>query len=119
MYQLPWGFNVSGFLTVREGFVLPLRVRTGVRPDGTGRAYPLINQFGADRLPTFWMADVRLEKVVRIGDYGTVSIIADVFNLLNNNTTLGREVTLNLSTAYQPLEIINPRVFRLGVRFRF
>ncbi len=119
MYQLPWGFNLSGFLTVREGYVLPVRLETRPRADGTGKGYPLVMTFGSERLPTFWMADFRIEKVVPIGDYGSISIIGDVFNLFNNNTVLGRETILNYSTAYQPLEIINPRVFRLGVRFRF
>ncbi len=119
LVQLPLGFNVSGFLTVREGFVVPVRLRTGYRGDGTGRAYPLVKPMGDERLPMFWMVDFRVEKALPIADYGTVSIMADVFNLLNNNTVLGREPNINLSNGYQPREIINPRVFRLGVRFRF
>ncbi|MFQ6083574.1 MAG: carboxypeptidase regulatory-like domain-containing protein [Candidatus Aminicenantia bacterium] len=119
MYQLPWGFNVSGYLQVREGYVVPVRLRTSPRSGGIGRAYPLIKPFGSERLPTFWMFDLRVEKVLRIGDYGSVSIMADVFNVFNNNTVLGREPNINMSRGYQPLEIINPRVFRLGIRFRF
>ncbi|MGD9346509.1 MAG: hypothetical protein PVH84_11630, partial [Candidatus Aminicenantes bacterium] len=120
MYQLPWGFNISGFLTVREGYVLPVRLETPTKSDGTGKEpTPYVVPFGSRRLPTFWMADFRIEKVCPIGDYGSVSIIADIFNLFNNNTVLGRETILNYSTAYQPLEIINPRVIRVGLRFRF
>jgi hypothetical protein len=119
MYQLPLGFNVSGFLTVREGYVLPVRLEQYSKADNTESVYPYVKPFGSERLPTFWMADFRIEKVVPVGDYGSISIIADIFNLFNNNTVLGRETILNYSTAFQPLEIINPRVFRLGVRFRF
>ena len=119
MVQLPYGFNVSGFVTVREGFVIPVRLQTGHRGDASGRAYPMVRQFGDQRLPTFWLMDFRVEKVVPIGDYGTVSVMADIFNLFNNNTVLGRQPNINTSKGYQPLEIINPRVFRLGVRFRF
>jgi len=119
LVQLPYGFNASGFVTFRDGFIVPVRLETGYRGDATGRAYPLIKPFGDERLPTFWVMDFRMEKVVPLGDYGTLSIMADIFNLFNNNTVLGREVDINTSTGYQPLEIINPRVFRLGVRFRF
>lgn len=119
MYQLPWGFNLSGFVTVREGYVLPVRLETPTRGDATGKALPYVVPFGSERLPTFWMADFRIEKVLPIGDYGSVSVIGDVFNLFNSNTVLGRETILNYATAYQPLEIINPRIFRLGIRFRF
>jgi len=119
LYQLPWGFNVSAFLTARQGFPQPIRLRSGYRPDGTSRAYVQLTPFGERRLPTFWMLDFRIEKVVPIGDYGSIGIIADFFNLTNNNITLGHETILNLSTAWQPREIINPRVFRLGIRFRF
>jgi hypothetical protein len=120
MNQLPWGINFSGFMTVREGYVLPLRLETPTKSDGTGKLpTPYVVPFGSKRLPTFWMADLRIEKVLPIGDYGSVSIIGDIFNLFNNNSVLGRETILNYATAYQPLEIINPRVFRLGVRFRF
>ena len=119
LVQLPYGFNVSGFVTVRDGYIVPVRLETGYRSDATGRAYPMVKPFGDQRLPTFWMMDFRVEKVVPIGDYGTVSIMADIFNLFNNNTVLGREPNINIDTGYQPLEVINPRVFRLGVRFRF
>jgi len=119
MYQLPWGFNVSAFLTVREGYVIPVRLDEGFHGDGTAKAYPLVKAFGAQRLPTFWIMDFRVEKVLPVGDYGTVSIMADVFNLFNNNMILGREPNINIAAGYQPLECVNPRVFRLGIRFRF
>lgn len=119
MYQLPYGFNVSAFLAVREGYVVPVRFNELSHRDGTSREYPLIKTFGSQRLPTFWIADFRVEKVLSIGDYGVVSIMADVFNLFNNNMVLGREPNINIRTGYQPLEVVNPRIFRLGVRFRF
>ncbi|HUE88668.1 MAG TPA: hypothetical protein VMO26_21535 [Vicinamibacterales bacterium] len=46
----------------------------------------------------------------------------DLFNALNRSTVLGRQydVTATGSTGFnQPLEIMNPRLLRLGVRFRF
>ena len=46
----------------------------------------------------------------------------DLFNVLNRSTVLGRQydVTATGSTGFnQPLEIMNPRLLRFGVRFRF
>jgi hypothetical protein len=45
-----------------------------------------------------------------------------VFNVLHRATVMGRQynVTATGSTGFhQPLEIVNPRLARLGVRFRF
>jgi hypothetical protein len=46
----------------------------------------------------------------------------DMFNVLNSSTTLGRQydVTATGSTGfYKTLEIMNPRLIRLGMRFQF
>ena len=46
----------------------------------------------------------------------------DLFNVLNSSTVLGRQydVTATGKTGYnQPLEIMNPRLLRFGVRFQF
>jgi hypothetical protein len=43
----------------------------------------------------------------------------DVFNVLNANTVLGRQYDLRLTAADQVLEIMNPRILRLGLRFNF
>ncbi|MFQ6082237.1 MAG: carboxypeptidase regulatory-like domain-containing protein [Candidatus Aminicenantia bacterium] len=119
MYQLPYGFNVSGSLNMRDGYVLPLVLQSPYRDMGTGQVNVNIEPFGSRRLPMFWLFDLRIEKTFRLGDYGTLGLIADVFNVFNNNMYLGREQILNSDDAYIPSECVNPRVFRLGVRFRF
>jgi hypothetical protein len=65
--------------------------------------------------------DVRVGKVFRLRD-SELAFDVDVFNVLNKGTVLGRQydVTATGSTGFnQPLEIMNPRLVRLGVRFRF
>jgi hypothetical protein len=42
----------------------------------------------------------------------------DLFNLFNS-AVLGRQYDLRLPTANNVLEIMNPRVVRLGARFNF
>jgi hypothetical protein len=48
-----------------------------------------------------------------------LNLDVDVFNALNSNTVLGRQYDLRLSAANNVLEIMNPRVLRLGLRFGF
>ena len=46
----------------------------------------------------------------------------DMFNVLNSSTVLGRQydVTATGDTGFdKTLEIMNPRLIRLGVRFQF
>jgi hypothetical protein len=43
----------------------------------------------------------------------------DVFNALNAGTILGREYDLDLTKADTVLEIMPPRILRLGLRFNF
>ena len=87
--------------------------------------------WGKDRLDFFWNLDLRLEKAVKAGDVGTIYIMADVFNLFNNNM-INRRYAANLGTysmhnaLFSPNatnnlinEILNPRIVRFGVRFQF
>ena len=50
------------------------------------------------------------------------SLSLDLFNVFNSGTVLGRQydVTATGNTGYnQPLEIMNPRLLRFGVRVQF
>jgi hypothetical protein len=74
-----------------------------------------------------------LEKVLRIGDVGKVYLMVDAFNVFNSSI-LNRKLDINTGTIYvhnspptfseaarsgEPNEVLNPRVFRFGVRFQF
>lgn len=73
------------------------------------------------RLPGVMSLDVRVGKSFAIR--GTeLSLDRDLFNLMNRATVLGQQydVTATGSTGFnQVLEIMNPRLVRLGVRFQF
>src|SRR5262249_54036084 len=53
-------------------------------------------------------------------DFGRVSMMLDVFNLLNLNKNL-REVDITgpLFPQRKPLDVENPRAFRIGAKFMF
>jgi hypothetical protein len=75
--------------------------------------------------------NLRLEKILRIGDSGRIYLMVDAFNVFNNSI-LNRQRTVNAGTIYlddgsfsvnsrsgEPNEVLNPRIFRFGVRFQF
>jgi hypothetical protein len=92
-------------------------------------------QIQEDSLPTFYNITLRLEKKINIGA-GKMYLMADVFNLLNS-AILNRAYNAYYGDVYaidgvqQPLsswanptnrlynEILNPRIWRFGVRFEF
>jgi len=66
------------------------------------------------------MLDFRLEKVFQMGESSRVVVFMDAFNALNNNHTLDQETYLEDQDSFgKTIKILNPRVFRFGVRFDF
>jgi hypothetical protein len=122
LYQLPYGINVSGVFMSREGYVKRTDVRVyrpGIgyaslygSPDGGGK-------FGDERLPAFWVLNLRLEKVFMISDTSSVTVAADGFNITNSAHPLKQETRMSASNFGQDLRILNPRLFRFSIRFNF
>ena len=72
------------------------------------------------RLPTVSSLDARLEKAFKI-QRANMMLDLDIFNIVNAATVLGRQYDLRLTgpTGYnQMLEIMNPRILRLGARLQ-
>ena len=71
-----------------------------------------------NKLPNVTTLDVRIEKAIAFGRF-KAAVDFDVFNLLNSGVTLANQYNASFSTFGQTLEIINPRIARVGVRFFF
>jgi hypothetical protein len=134
LYQLPYDFNISFSFNAREGHLVDKYIDINdpewVNPFNRSVEVRL-ERFGTRRLPTFWNLNMRVEKVLRVGDIGRIYLMADAFNVFNNNV-LNRQRDIDLGTYYaddarhsqysrsgEPNEVLNPRVFRFGVRFQF
>ncbi len=143
LYQLPYGFNVSGFFTAREGFkedeYFQFRNRWYSGPaynyyDRNQNIYLRVDN--GITLPTFSKLDLRVEKMVRVGDRGKAYIMVDAFNVFNSSTILNRTTsdwgnfyyygptsTRNRwrRTAHpdEISDILSPFIVRFGVRFEF
>jgi hypothetical protein len=123
LYQLPWGFNFSCFAHARQGYpsVQQLRVDTPERANvGLGGSMLiLLEKPGETRHKSFYNVDLSLVKDFDIGRYGRITLQVDAFNVFNFAHVLGRVNTVNSSRYNEVTTILNPRVIRFGVRYRF
>jgi len=122
MYQLPYGINLGANLVVREGYGRPnFETEDSADPTLPEKRVLLVNPRD-ERLDAVKSLDMRVEKAFTIPRAGELSVTADIFNLFNVSTVLGRQydVTATGTTGFdRPLEIMNPRLLRLGVRWQF
>jgi hypothetical protein len=116
-YQIPFietsfGFNFTG----REGYPIPYIYRYSGAEGSKGVLLGDIDQY---RLPNVHTLDLRLAKDIRFGPAG-VTLSADVFNVMNSNVELQRNVDILRPTGHNQItEVLSPRVFRLGARLTF
>jgi hypothetical protein len=125
LYQAKWGINLAGNVVNRQGFAMqygfnPLDTRT---INGTGDANSrnknvLLVESGEERLPSVTSVDLRLGKEFAFQRV-RFNLDLDLFNAFNASTILGRQYNLVSTQANNVLEIMNPRVLRLGLRFGF
>lgn len=134
LYQFPYDINLSFTFEARDGHVVPEYIKI-VDFNAPNPRYNTVNapisDFGTLRLENHWIANFRIEKLLKMGDIGKVWIMLDVFNVFNN-AMLNRRYDRNLGTYYphdgsfienptsfMANEILNPRIFRIGIRFQF
>jgi hypothetical protein len=124
LWQGPWGINLGGNLVTRQGFGEPFfrsSVATG-DPLGSLKSVLVVGEDVTEfRLPAVTSFDFRVEKAFRLQRANLIFDL-DVFNVGNAATVLGRQYDLRRTgtTGYnQVLEIMNPRILRLGLRVNF
>jgi len=115
-WELPWGFTFGGFFNYRYG--LPTQRYFYHRGLNQGGIDVYAEKFGEERYPILTILDLRLSKIFRLGKYGNVEIMADVFNTFNAVTTL--EWDEESWSGFQGIEtVLAPRILRLGLRWNF
>ena len=125
MYQVapdrPWGFNLAGNLTARQGYAVPYYVQVPVTQSNytSGLSiYPLAAAPDAYRLPDLVDFDARVEKEIRFQDFA-LTLSVDCFNLFNSSTVLQRQADLSIGESNFVNEILSPRIYRFGARVSF
>lgn len=139
MYQLPWDANVSFTVSGHEGgwvgesFGL-YNYNTPNQTNGYSWTLPTSGYDGRERLANVFTVNLKVEKMLKLGDVGRIYFSGDFFNALNQTPVLRRYDnsygtfrlqktglwTYNApgSTNHANVEIMNPYVFRLGIRFQ-
>ncbi|MBI2835403.1 MAG: TonB-dependent receptor [Acidobacteria bacterium] len=123
MYEGPLGINLGANLLVRQGFAEPFysgltSTSDEVTPEKDVLVVTDVEKF---RLPTVTSFDLRVEKAFKF-NRATLAIDFDIFNVFNAATVLGRQYDVNatgIRGVNQVLEIMNPRIARIGARFSF
>jgi hypothetical protein len=125
LYQFPYGIAMSFAFNGREGYVYPPYVWiyrsniawTQINANAEGQ----IGKFGGKRLPSFYELNLRVEKTFKISDTLRTTVSVDCFNIFNSATSLSVQAQLDATDPAfgQTLRILNPRVFRAGVRIDF
>lgn len=119
-----WSFHLAGGIGLPRGVFLSLAVdgREGVPL--TGYRQVLRERAGLVRVPIagkdlrtsdLITADLNLSKDIYLGDFAIIPSL-DIFNLLDTGTVAERQTDLGTSRTGQPLRVLAPRTFRLGVR---
>jgi hypothetical protein len=121
LYQFAHGINVAASLVAREGYGMPFFEPVESADPLLPEKRVLLVDPRDSRLGGVATFDLRGEKAFNFSNRELV-LSLDLFNVFNSSTVLGRQydVTATGNTGYdQPLEIMNPRLLRFGVRFQF
>jgi hypothetical protein len=117
--QIKWDISLTGSMLLRQGYAEPFYASNISTGDPLGKkTVILVPAVDTVRLPSVTTLDGRAEKRFKFGK----SILAadfDVFNILNSATVLGKQYDASTSNYDQTLEIMNPRIIRIGVRYFF
>ena len=121
-YQMKYGFNLGLNYLMRQGYAEPFftsAVGSGAKSNSNGLL--LVSPTNYPHLPAVNSLDARIGKTIKLKSHAEINLDMDIFNLLNLNTVLGRQYDLKTGStaANQVLEIMNPRIIRVGARISF
>lgn len=119
VYRAPFGINVSGMFRYRSALPYSAFVVQDLNGDGFAYDFPGGLGVNSERGSSFSQLDLRLSKEITFGDQFGVELIAEVFNVFNeeNPTVFNRFGEPN-AYAGDPLQG-EQQLAQLGVRFRF
>jgi hypothetical protein len=117
---LPFDINLSGFYSFLSGNTYSDYVLVSIPDPEGGTKSVMTEAMGSKRYPAQHNLDLQIEKIFTIKGKLRVSVMASAFNIFNAATVIGVNSTLNISDPYGSVNtLVNPRVFRAGLRFYF
>ncbi len=117
---LPWEINLSGFYSFLSGNTYSDFATVSIPDPEGGTKDIMIDSMGSKRYPDQHNLDLQLEKVFTIKGKLRLSVMASAFNVFNAATVNGVNSIVNISDPYGSVNnLVNPRVFRAGLRLYF
>lgn len=126
--EAPWGVMATPLLRHQSGDPLRRLMPTALR---SGTFDYTAEGFGKYRVDNPTIFDVRLEKRFRMGNGHRFGVFLDGFNLTNSNaaeaadsitgrrTAIVKGVSVGYPQFMRPTAILNPRIYRFGVKYTF
>ena len=114
-YIFPYDIGVSASYKLQSGFQTARRI--SVRLPNAGSERVMASPYD-ERAPNVGIFDMRAEKSFDIPGGATMALLFDGFNLTNSATVLNYR-TISGSRYNEIIAILDPRVFRVGVRIEF
>jgi hypothetical protein len=111
-YEGPWGVRLTSYLRHQAGQPFG---RTFTKTLNYGNVRILAEPMGTRRTDNVTIADLRVEKGIRLSGSRRIAGFIDVFNLLNANPE--QTTSWSSGTFLRPLSIVPPRIARLGMKF--
>jgi hypothetical protein len=140
LYQLPFDMNISATISAHEGtfYVTQFTIRDtgvpGASSRETSKTIPTAVYGNRSREPNVFAVNIKLEKMIKLGDTSKMYFSADIFNVFNADTDLRKydisygtfryrdtapvSYTTPAATSGQLNDILNPLLLRLGMRFQ-
>ena len=115
-YELPAGFAVGASYKLQSGFNWA-RVISVPFPNAGSFNVPA-EPLSSNRTDNVSILDLRAEKKITFGGAGKVSLLADLFNATNSNVVTNARITTG-TRFKEVISVLDPRVFRFGVRYTF
>jgi hypothetical protein len=120
-YEWKWGVRFASTYRYQTGKPLYRSILVNTTFEGVplaqGPVEILAESQGAAVQPSVHLLDVRAERAFSLGNAGRIDLVFDLFNSLNANTAA--EVAARRGAFGAILEILPPRVARIGLRYRF
>jgi carboxypeptidase family protein len=110
-YEGPWGVRLTPYLRHQSGQPFG---RTFTTTLNYGNVRILAEPIGTRRMDNITIADMRVEKGIRLAGSRRIAGFVDVFNLLNANPE--QTTSWSSGTFLRPLSIVPPRIARLGIK---
>ena len=123
-YQLPRGISVSSVLKSQKGqaynrvlnYSDVLRASSAILSSASSFS---VEPFGTFFLPAVTIWDLRASKQFTLKERHKLDAMFDLFNVPNASTILAVDRTTGPNFNKRVTQILNPRIFRLGVRYNF